>query len=172
MRPWLVNIVIVLASFSLATSALAQEDDTPEMRKRVVVDKENGVTVTRPEGWVSGKKKSGGTLAVFRPAGDSEAQIDILVSPLDESSASAFFTSFHAHLHEKGFAKLNVRKDATYNGKVGIETEYNAASKARLIVWQFHRGKVAVVVTGFFPTDQRDRHYKGFKEVLEKVELK
>jgi hypothetical protein len=176
MRRWLVNIVILLASISLVTNAVAQDADQPKMRAKVIVDSESGVSVTRPEGWVNGKKKSGGAVAVFRAAGESEAQIDVLVSKLKrDSAASAYFTSFHANLQKAGLVKKDVRKDASYGDKKGIETEYDAASKSRnfrLIVWQYHRNGVAVLVTGFFPTDQRDKHYTGFQEVIEGLELK
>jgi hypothetical protein len=163
-------MLVLLMSLGLASSAVAQEDDKPDMRAKVIKDKESGVSVTRPEGWVNGKKKSGGTIAVFRAAGDEEAQIDVLVSPLKrESAATAFFTSFHANLHKTGFAKREVRKEATYKGKKGLETEYGAKSgkrQFRLIVWQYHQGSNAIIVSGFFPAEGRDKYYADFQKVL------
>jgi hypothetical protein len=176
MRLWLVKIVILLAGVCLASSAVAQDDDRPKMRAKVLVDKDSGVSVTRPEGWIIGKTKNGGTVAVFKAAGDADAQIDVLVSPVEgKEAASAYFTSFHADLQKVGLVKKNVRKEASYEGKVGIETEYDAASRDRqfrLVLWQFHQGKRAVIVTGFFPTTERDNFYGDLQKVIESIELK
>jgi hypothetical protein len=183
---WLLNIVILLAGVSLAVGVMAQEkdqqkdqpqgDDRPEMRAKVFVDKDSGLSVTRPEGWSSGNAKNGGTVAVFRAAGDSEAQIDVLVSPVKgKGAAGAYFTSFHANLQKAGLVKKGVRKKATYSDKTGIETEYEATSKDhefRLIVWQFHRDKVAVIVSGFFPTAKRDEYHGDLEKVIKSIEAK
>ncbi len=185
MRKWFVNVMVLLLGLGLATSApaqenkaqeeKAQEDERPEMRAKVIKDADSGVAVTRPEGWVLGKKKGGGAIAVFRAAGDPEAQIDVLVSELKrDSAATAYFTSFHANLQKAGLVKSEVRKEATYEGKKGLETEYEASSKNRkfrLIVWQFHQGDKAVLITGFFPGEKRDKYYADFQAVLEALAL-
>lgn len=181
MRKWFIKMMVLVAalvaSLGVAATATAQKDDKseasePKMRAKVITDQETGVSVTRPEGWANGKSKAG-AIAVFRAAGDEEAQIDVLVSPIERNnSATGFFTSIHARLQKIGFVKREVRKEATYNGKKGVETEYDANSgkqQFRLIVWQYHKGDRAIIVTGFFPTKTRDKYYVDLQKVLNEL---
>ena len=47
MRRWLIHIVILLTGLSLSAGALAQEDDRPQMRAKVFVDEDSGLSVNR-----------------------------------------------------------------------------------------------------------------------------
>jgi hypothetical protein len=174
MRSLLVTAGVAMAMLGVAATAHAQDEDAdrPEMRARVVVDKASGAQLTRPEGWVVGKKGKG-VAAVFRAAGDPEAQIEVRVSPhVKADQRKSFFTSFHANLQKAGFVKKQVNAAAAYKDKQGVETEYETSSKKRafrLVVWQFHREDTAFIVVGFFPTKTRDRYYPDFQAVIESM---
>lgn len=165
---------VVLVMLGLASVGQAQEEDTdrPEMRARVVVDEISGAKLTRPEGWVVGKKGKG-VAAIFRAAGDPEAQIEVRVSPhVKADQRKSFFASFHANLQKAGFVKKQVLEEATYAENTGVETEYETSSKKRvfrLVVWQFHREETAFMVVGFFPTKSRDRFYPDYQAVIESM---
>ena len=173
MRKWFIILIALVLSAGFASSAIAQDDDRPKMRAKVFKDDKTGISVKRPEGWFNSRKKNAGALVLFRASGDQEAQIDVLVSPLERASAATdFFTTFHTNLKKTGFVKREVRKEATYKGKKGLETEYDAVSgkkKFRLIVWQYHEGDTAVLITGFFPTEARDKYYVDYKKVLDEL---
>lgn len=178
MRRWTVQMAAVVLSLALGSSAFAQQkggegdSDQPDMRAKVIVDEASGVKVERPEGWVSGKNGKG-VVAVFRAAGDDEAQIEVRVSPhVKKKQRDYFFASFHTNLQKAGFVKKDVREDAQYDGNKGLETEYETASKSkkfRLIVWQTHHGDSAVLVVGFFPAKTRDKYYPSFQAVITKL---
>ncbi len=172
MQKWLLNIVICLVGVTSAAGAFAQQPQKPAMRAQVIVDKESGAKVTRPEGWVSAQKTKG-VVAVFRAAGDSKAQIEVRVSPhVKAKQRQSFFASFQTSLQKSGFVKQNVNNKATYGGKTGVQTEYEATSKAskfRLILWQFHHGDSAILVVGFFPASKRDKYFPAYKQVIEKL---
>lgn len=176
MRKWMLGVASALIMLAVSVTAHAQDDEErPDMRAKIVVDEANGAEFTRPEGWVSGEAGKG-VAAVFRAAGDSEAQIEIRVSPhVKPDQSDYFFTSFHSNLQKAGFEKQEVREGADYGDKKGFETEYETSSKKRqfrLIVWQYHHNESAFIVVGFFPSNARDRYYSDFQEIIEKMVLK
>ncbi|MFW6058023.1 MAG: hypothetical protein ACOC9W_04125, partial [Persicimonas sp.] len=172
---WMLAVASALTVVAVSVTVHAQDDDErPDMRAKIVIDEANGAQFTRPEGWVSGEAGKG-VAAVFRAAGDRETQIEIRVSPhVKPDQSDYFFTSFHSNLQKAGFEKQEVRKDADYGDKKGLETEYETSSKKRkfrLIVWQYHHDESAFIVVGFFPSDARERYYPDFQEIIEQMVL-
>ena len=178
MHRWILMAAVLVATFGLAVPGFAQdenakkEQDTPDMRAKVIENDKYGVVIQRPSGWVLGKANEG-VVAVFRAAGDDEAQIEIRVSPhVKQKQRDFFFTSFHSNLQKAGFTKVGVRKDASYGDQKGVETEYETSSKKRkfrLIVWQHHHDDSAWMVVGFFPTGTRDKYYPDYQKVISEL---
>lgn len=171
-------IAILLLGVSLSAPAFAQDgssdDDTPKMRAKVLKDSESGSEVTRPDGWVQGKSGKG-VLATFYAAGDKKSQIEVRISPhVKKKQGEIFFASFHSSLQKAGFTRDELREKQTYDGKTGVETEYQTTSKERkfrLIVWQYHHDDSAYLVVGFFPAKERDNYYRDFQTTIKSLKV-
>ncbi len=132
-----------------------------------------GIRIQRAEGWLVGVP-SHGAVAVFRAAGESEAQIEFRVSDnvVDESRES-FFSAFQNSLLRVGFVEIESREKTNYSGRIGPEYEYRVLSDGRefrLITWLFARETEVWIVTGFFPLSKRDAYYRGFQKMLRTLE--
>ncbi|MBA2663270.1 MAG: hypothetical protein H0U74_13365 [Bradymonadaceae bacterium] len=141
---------------------------------QVVVNEQYGVRIPRPGGWLLGQAPQG-AIALFRAAGDGQAQIEVRVSrKLGPKQVEHFYSAFHNNLRRTGFTQIARRPATVYGELSGDEIEYQVISSGReyhLVVWQHYRNGEAWIFTGFFPTRRRDAYYRSFERMLSGVQF-
>lgn len=146
-----------------------------QVRERdLFVNPEAGFRLTRAGGWLWGVP-SQGAVALFRAAGEPQAQIEIRVSEnIDGEQRSAYVSAFDNRLLRVGFVQVETRNAVNYGGRIGQEYEYSVLSDGRdfrLIVWIYFREDEAWIASGFFPLAKREAHYRGFQQMLRSLEF-
>lgn len=140
----------------------------------VFVNRAEGFQLVRAGGWLAGSPPQG-AVALFRAAGESDAQIEIRVSKnVVAERRAGFFSAFQNSLLRAGFIEIEARENANYSGRIGQEHEYRVLSDGRefrLVTWLYARKTEVWIVSGFFPLSKRDAYFRGFQQMLRSLEF-
>ncbi len=154
---------------ALGKSAVASDSDP-----NVFVNSEAGIKLQRAGGWLVGSA-SHGAVALFRAAGETEAQIEFRVSEdIAEESRVSYVSAFQNSLLRVGFIEIEARNRVNYSGRIGQEYEFRALSNGiefRLITWLFARETEVWIVSGFFPLSKRDAYFRDFQKFVRSLEF-
>lgn len=172
--PEVVQEVTSGSALESSDAVVEAADDDASVDKDVFVGKNSDFRLTRAGGWLVGVP-SQGAVALFRAAGEPQAQIEVRVSEnIVEDQRGAYFSAFHNGLLRVGFTQVEGKESSPYSGRVGQEYEYRVLSDGqefRLVVWLYYRTSEAWIVTGFFPRSKRDVYYRGFQQMLRSLEF-
>ena len=161
---------IVLDDSKTSTKKAAESDSD----STVFVNEQAQIRLQRAGGWLTGKP-SHGAVAVFRAAGESEAQIEFRVSKdVALESRESFMSAFENSLLRVGFVEIEARERTNYSGRIGQEFEYRALSEGRefrLVTWLYPRETEVWIVSGFFPLAKRDAYIRGFQKMVRSLEF-
>lgn len=161
---------IVLGDSETASKKPAGSTVAPD----VFVNENAGIRLTRAGGWLVGSP-SHEAVALFRAAGESEAQIEFRVSKdVAVDSRDSYISAFQNSLLRLGFVEIEARKITNYNGRIGQEYEYRVLSggrEFRLITWLYARETEIWIMSGFFPLSKRDAYFRGFQTMLRSLEF-
>lgn len=160
---------------STASSETVKKKSTVSEDGRIFfVNEKDGFRVEMAGGWLVGTP-SQGAAAVFRAAGESQAQIEFRVSEkVEVDSRDNYISSFQTSLQRVGFVEIEARDRTNYSGRIGSEYEYRVLSEGdefRLIVWLYAHESEMWIVTGFFPLSKRDAYFRGFQQMLRSLEF-
>ncbi len=156
----LISLLAVVASLSLAASALAQDDTT-------MSNDEFNVSLTRPEGWEAAE---GNDRAIFNIKHEpSQSQIEVIATELMSADvADVFYDTFHETLEHSQFQQEE-RAEASYGEHTGTLTRYRfeyAGVVLRVLVFQFTRESTAYLVVGYIKEDLFDAQSPNFESAV------
>lgn len=157
---------ILLLLLLLSPPAFADDPD--------LVDTKQGLTYTKPAGWVIAPAKKG-AVSALRAAGESKSQIELRYAKITGTHAVSYFSTFHSSLVRGKLARVGEGEAKTYGELKGKLTEYTmgVGDKQRsLVVFEFTTDVGAWLVIGMFDAGRRDEDLVALEKLLGGVATK